>query len=70
MGIQNSRTQSQLFSAMLHNRQLMKPSQNKGFTLTELLVTTAIIATGASLSLPSFVRNAKQGDVDRVHTSC
>jgi prepilin-type N-terminal cleavage/methylation domain-containing protein len=65
MGIQNSRTQSQLFSAMLHNRQLMKSSQNKGFTLTELLVTTAIIATGASLSLPSFVRNAKQGDVDR-----
>ena len=50
---------------MLHNRQLMKSSQNKGFTLTELLVTTAIIATGASLSLPSFVRNAKQGDVDR-----
>ena len=39
-------------------------SKSRGFTLTELLVTTAIIATGAVLILPSFVRSKYQGDVD------
>ena len=50
---------------MLHNSRLNNHSKRTGFTLTELLVTTAIIATGAVLTLPSFVRGKHQGDVDR-----
>ena len=50
---------------MLHNSRLNNHSKNIGFTLTEVLVTTAIIATGAVLTLPSFVRGKHQGDVDR-----
>ena len=50
---------------MLHNSRLKNHFKSTGFTLTELLVTTAIIATGAVLTLPSFVRGKHQGDVDR-----
>ena len=50
---------------MLHNSRLNNHSKSTGFTLTEALVTTAIIATGAVLTLPSFVQGKHQGDVDR-----
>ena len=50
---------------MLHNSRLNNHCKSTGFTLTEVLVTTAIIATGAVLTLPSFIRGKHQGDVDR-----
>ena len=50
---------------MLHNCQSVRVQANKGFTLTELLVTTTIIAAGSLMALPSFMRNLRQGEVDR-----
>jgi prepilin-type N-terminal cleavage/methylation domain-containing protein len=49
---------------MLHNNQLnIKP--DNGFTLVELLVVTVILSVGTALSLPTFTRTLKQGEVDR-----
>ena len=50
---------------MLHNHQSVRSQPKQGFTLTELLVTTTIIATGAVIGLPSFMRTMRQGEVDR-----
>ena len=50
---------------MLYNDQLKRSTTNRGFTLVELLVTTAIITLGAAASIPNFLRNARQAEVDR-----
>ena len=50
---------------MLYNHQLKRSTKNRGFTLVELLVTTAIITLGAAVSIPNFLRNARQAEVDR-----
>ena len=50
---------------MLYNHQLKRSTTNRGFTLVELLVTTAIITLGAAASIPNFLRNARQAEVDR-----
>ena len=39
--------------------------QNQGFTLLELLAGLVIVTIGLSTALPSYLRNVKQGDVDR-----
>ena len=50
---------------MLYNHQLKRSTSSRGFTLVELLVTTAIITLGAAASIPNFLRNARQAEVDR-----
>jgi prepilin-type N-terminal cleavage/methylation domain-containing protein len=47
---------------MLHNN--LKNHQN-GFTLLELLVGMVIVTIGLTTALPSYIRNMRQGNVDR-----
>ena len=43
----------------------MMKKQIQGFTLLELLAGLVIVTIGLSAALPSYLRNVKQGDVDR-----
>lgn len=40
-------------------------NQSKGFSLLELLVGIVIITIGLTTSIPSYIRNMRQGEVDR-----
>ena len=42
---------------------------NKGFTLIEMVVTMALLATSTAITVPMITRNRGQGDVNRyVHS--
>lgn len=43
----------------------MTNNQSKGFSLLELLVGIVIITIGLTTSIPSYIRNMRQGEVDR-----
>ena len=47
---------------MLHNN--LKNHQ-KGFTLLELIIGMVIVTIGLTTVLPSYIRNMRQGNVDR-----